>query len=166
MELLKSHCSSMSKKYWLMKSEPSEFSIKDLKSSKDQTAGWDGVRNYQARNFMMNDMSLEDEVLFYHSNCDEIGVVGVAKVVSAAYPDSSAWDKKSKYYDPKSSKENPRWFRVDIKWVKDFSRTVTLQEIKDTESLSEMKVVQRGQRLSIQPVNASEFSTVCELGGI
>lgn len=154
----------MSKRYWLMKSEPSTFSLEDLKNEKDSTEHWDGVRNYQARNFMRDDMKLGDEVLFYHSNCSVPGVVGLAEVVKEGYPDHTAWDEKSKYFDPKSTEENPRWFMVDVKWKEAFNDTVSLKELKERSDLKDMKVVQKGQRLSIQPVTEEEFRIVCEMG--
>ncbi len=138
----------MPKKYWLMKSEPNEFSFDDLKVEPDSTAHWDGVRNYQARNFMRNEMKKGDLVLFYHSNCDPPGVVGIAEVVKEAYPDHTAWDPKDKHFDPKTTKDNPVWFMVEVKWKKAFKRFVSLHELKETRELKDMKVVQRGQRLS------------------
>jgi predicted RNA-binding protein with PUA-like domain len=128
-----------------MKSEPTSFSFEDLKKSENKTTHWDGVRNYQARNFMMKDMKIGDEVLFYHSNCDVPGVVGLAYVSSEPYPDFTAFDKNSKYYDPKSTPEKPRWFMVDITWKADFKRIVSLKEIKSIPELSSMKLVQKGQ---------------------
>ncbi|MFV1997562.1 MAG: EVE domain-containing protein, partial [Acidiferrobacterales bacterium] len=101
--------------YWLMKSEPGEFSINDLESMPDQTEHWDGVRNYQARNFMRDDMKIGDQVFFYHSNCDDVGIVGIAEVVKEGYPDFTAWDKNDSHYDPKTDPDNPRWIMVDIK---------------------------------------------------
>jgi len=150
--------------YWLIKSEPSAFSIDDLESSEDATTSWDGIRNYQARNFMRDDMKIGDKLLFYHSNCKEIGVVGVAEVVSEPYPDHTAWDESEKYYDPKSTKDNPRWIMVDVRLAEKFKRVVTLKEIKNDSRLSEMKLVQKGVRLSIQPVTESEFLIIKELG--
>jgi len=117
-------------KYWLMKSEPEVFSIDELAKSKNQTTFWDGVRNYQARNFMRDEMKIGDKVIFYHSNTEPPAAVGICEVVKEAYPDFTAFDPKSKYYDPKSKKENPTWFMVDIKLVKKFDRPVSLEEIK------------------------------------
>lgn len=150
--------------YWLMKTEPTAFSFDDLKNSENKTTHWDGVRNYQARNFMMKDMKIGDEVLFYHSNCKVPGVVGLAYVSSEAYPDFTAWDENSKYYDPKSTPDKPRWFMVDITWKADFKRIVSLQEIKSIPELSSMKLVQKGQRLSIQPVTKEEYDIIVKLG--
>ena len=149
--------------YWLMKSEPETFSIEDLSSLPKQTTGWDGVRNYQARNFMRDKMKQGDKVLFYHSSCKVPGVVGTAEVVKEGYPDDTAWDKKSKYYDPKSTPDSPRWYRVDIQLREVFPQAVTLNQIKATPELQDMKVVQKGQRLSIQPVTRQEFECVCKL---
>ncbi len=150
--------------YWLMKSEPTSFSFDDLKNSKNKTTHWDGVRNYQARNFMMKDMKIGDQILFYHSNCETPAVVGVAYVSSEAYPDFTAFDENSKYYDSKSSPEKPRWYMVDITWKSDFKRSVSLKEIKSIPELSSMKLVQKGQRLSVQPVTKEEFEIIVQLG--
>lgn len=154
----------MAKKYWLMKSEPDVFSFDDLKAAPNSTTHWDGVRNYQARNLMRDEMKIGDPVLYYHSSCDVPGVVGVAEVVKEAYPDPTQWDPKSHYYDEKSTPENPRWFMVDIKWKEPFRRTITLEEMKNMPELAEMKVVQRGQRLSVQPVEKQHFDRVVALG--
>ena len=158
----------MARKYWLMKSEPYAFSFEDLKNCPKKTEHWDGIRNYQARNFMRDDMQKGDLVLFYHSNAgSETGVVGLAEIVSKeAYPDHTAWDKKSKYYDEKSTPENPRWLMVDVKYKKGFKNPVTLKELKAQKSLADMRVVQRGQRLSIQPVEKKHFDRVCKMGGV
>ena len=150
-------------KHWLMKSEPSVFSFENLKTSPGRREPWDGVRNYQARNFMMKEMAVGDKVLFYHSNCKDIGVAGLAKVASEAYPDPTQFDRKSDYYDPKSSKDNPRWFLVDIVWFKDIKRLLSLSEIKKAKGLENMLLVQKGQRLSIQPVTRDEFDTILRL---
>lgn len=151
-------------KYWLMKSEPDVFSIDDLKQKK--TTMWDGVRNYQARNFMMKDMEKGDQVLFYHSNTKPPGVAGLATVSKEAQPDVTAFDKNSEYYDSKSTEEKPRWFCVEVKYSKKFNKYVSLADIKERKSLSEMKVVQKGMRLSIQPVTKKEFETLCKMGGL
>lgn len=152
-------------RFWLMKSEPSVFSFDDLKASPRSTASWDGVRNYQARNFMRDDMRAGDLVLFYHSNCEEPGVVGIAEVTREAYPDHTSWDASSEYFDPKSDPDTPRWFMVDVTWKKAFSRTVTLREMRDVPELRNMKILQRRNRLSITPVSPEEFDTICTLGG-
>lgn len=151
-------------KYWLMKSEPYVFSIDDLKEKK--TTMWDGVRNYQARNFMMNDMEKGDQVLFYHSNSKPPGVAGLATVSKKAQPDITAFDKESEYYDAKSTKEKPRWFCVEVKFNKKFKNYVSLEAIKEKKTLSDMKVVQKGMRLSIQPVTKKEFDQICKMGGL
>lgn len=154
----------MSIKYWLMKSEPSTFSINDLRNKPNQTDYWDGVRNYQARNYMRDEMKLGDEVLFYHSNCKEPGVVGLAVVSKEGFPDHTSWDPDSKYFDPKSTPDTPRWFMVELTWKEEFRKTVTLKELKEVPELSNMKVIQKGQRLSIQPVTEEEFKIVCQMG--
>lgn len=150
------------KKYWLMKSEPDVFGIDDLAGVDSEP--WDGVRNYQARNYMRDDMRVGDMVLFYHSNSKPSGVAGVARVCREAYPDHTAWDGKSKYFDPKCDPENPRWFMVDVEFVERFPSVVSLQELKTIEGLEEMLVIRRGMRLSIQPVTSEEFRVVVKLG--
>lgn len=152
----------MPKKYWLMKSEPDVFSIDDLKKVKKEP--WDGVRNYQARNFMRDDMSVGDLVLFYHSNAKPPGVVGVAEVCSPGYPDPTAFDKKSKYYDPKSDPDSPRWILVDVKYKKHFKKMVTLEDLKNEKKLSKLRVIQKGSRLSITPVTKEEFDHINKMG--
>jgi predicted RNA-binding protein with PUA-like domain len=147
-----------------MKSEPDEFSFDQLK--KDKTTLWSGVRNYQARNFMMKEMTKGDQILFYHSNTKPPGVAGLATVSKEAVPDPTAFDKKSEYFDEKSDKENPRWFCVEVKYKKPFKKYVSLDDIKATKSLKDMKVVQRGMRLSIQPVTKKEFEQICSMGGL
>lgn len=154
-------------RYWLMKSEPDTFSLDDLKSRPGKREPWDGIRNYQARNFMRDDMKKGDQVLFYHSNCKEPGVVGLAEIASNhAYPDPTQFDSKSNYFDPKSTKENPRWLLVDLKYKSTFKQVVTLSQIKEDPKLQDMLVVRKGQRLSIQPVEEADFEHVCELGGV
>lgn len=153
-------------RYWLFKSEPDVFSFDDLKSAPNSTTHWDGVRNYQARNMLRDEIKAGDLVLFYHSSCEEVGVVGVAEVVKGGYPDHAAFDSDSKYFDPKSTSAEPRWFMVDIKWKQEFKHKVTLTELKSTPELSTMKLVQRGQRLSVQPVETSHFKKVCVMGGV
>lgn len=145
-------------RYWLMKSEPDVFSIDDLKAKKNSF--WDGVRNYQARNFMMKDMSIGDMVLFYHSNASPPGIVGIARVCEKAKPDPTACDKKSEYYDPKSTPSNPRWFGVTVEFVKKWNHLLSLDEIKKNKSLQTMLVIKKGQRLSIQPVTKLEYDTI------
>lgn len=157
----------MDKRYWMMKSEPDVFSFADLRSRPKKTEPWNGVRNYQARNYMRDSMRKGDLVLFYHSNAgEESGVVGLAEIASqAAYPDPTQWDSASEYFDAKSPKDNPRWLMVDVKWKADFKRLVSLQEMKGDTALDGMLVVKRGQRLSIQPVDKEHFERVCSLGG-
>ena len=151
----------MAKKYWLMKSEPDVYSIDHLK--KDKTTLWDGIRNYQARNFMMKDMEVGDEVLFYHSNAKPPGVAGLAKVSKKAQPDPTQFNKKSKYYDAKSSKDDPRWHCVEVKFVKKFKEEISLDDIKNSKKLQDMQVIKKGQRLSIQPVEAKDFKELLKM---
>jgi predicted RNA-binding protein with PUA-like domain len=154
----------MAKKYWLMKTEPDVFSIRDLQREPKKTAHWDGVRNYQARNIMRDQMQVGDGVLFYHSRIDP-SVVGTAKVVRAGYPDHTAWDPKSRYYDPKSTPEKPIWYMVDVQFEKEFPRPVPLAELRKVRGLEKMALLKRGMRLSVQPVTAEEFRIVVKLGG-
>jgi len=151
----------MVKKYWLVKSEPGAYSIDDL--VKDKKTHWDGVRNYQARNFMRDDMKKGDQVLFYHSNAEPTAVVGVCEVIKEGYPDFTAFDPENKHYDPKSKKDNPAWIMVDIKLIKKFKRAVTLQEIKENVKLQDMRLVQRGNRLSVMPIEEKEFKEILRL---
>jgi predicted RNA-binding protein with PUA-like domain len=148
--------------YWLMKSEPADVSVDDLAAMPKQTVAWYGVRNYQARNFMRDEMKAGDGVLFYHSSCPEPGIVGIAEVASNAYPDATQFDKKSKYFDAKSTREEPRWMNVDVKLVKK-TRLLSLDEMRATPSLATMRVLQRGNRLSITPVSAAEWRTISKL---
>jgi predicted RNA-binding protein with PUA-like domain len=150
--------------YWLMKSEPDVFSFQDLKSRPKKTEPWNGVRNYQARNFMRDDMQEGDLILFYHSSCDVPGVYGIAKVGSKPYPDSTQFDKKSEYYDPKATVENPRWFLVDVTFAKDLKHHVSLEELKKCDELKDMRLMQKGNRLSILPVAPEEFEFIVGLG--
>jgi predicted RNA-binding protein with PUA-like domain len=146
---------------WLMKSEPDVYSFDDLKNAPGKKTHWEGVRNYQARNFMRDDMRKGDIVLFYHSNCKEPGIVGLAEIASkAAYPDPAQFDPESNYHDPKSDPENPRWLVVDVRYKKSVKRPVTLKDIKAHPELSNMKVAQRGMRLSIQPVKAKHYKII------
>jgi len=149
--------------YWLMKSEPSTFGILDLKNCKKQTDSWDGIRNYQARNFMRDDMKNGDLVFFYHSSCDEPGIVGTMEVVKEAYPDHTALDKKSPYYDEKASEENPRWMMVDVKLKEVYTETITLKSLKAMKQLDSMRLLQKGNRLSIMPVTEQEWKTIVQL---
>jgi predicted RNA-binding protein with PUA-like domain len=147
--------------YWLFKSEPSTFSIDDLSLCTNKTEHWDGVRNYQARNFM-KDMKKSDLGFFYHSSCKVPGVAGVVKVTKEAYPDHTSWNKKSPYYDEKSSKDNPRWFMVDVKLVKKFKTLITLEELKSYSTLKDFKLLQKGNRLSILPVTKKQWDFILE----
>ena len=146
--------------YWLFKSEPSTFSIDDLAKRTKQTEHWDGVRNYQVRNMLRDDIKVGDLVFFYHSNCDVPGIVGIAKVVKAGYPDFTAWDPESPYYDPKSTREHPRWFMVDVQFVKKLPQIITLSDIKRHPVLQDMLVARRGNRLSITPVTEEEWRVI------
>ncbi len=150
----------MAKKYWLFKSEPESFSIDDLASSPNQTTSWEGVRNYRARNILRDEVKLGDEVFFHHSSTDPVGIVGVCVVVRQGYPDVSASNPRSEYFDPKHSKEEPRWFRVDVKLARKFNHIIPLSVLKVTPGLEEMMVTQRGARLSIQPVTVDEWRIV------
>ncbi|MFQ5508875.1 MAG: EVE domain-containing protein [Leptospirillia bacterium] len=153
----------MSRRYWLMKSEPDAYSIDDLAAEPDGTGHWDGVRNYQARNLMRDEMKVGDQVLFYHSNTKPPGVVGIAEIAREGYPDHTAFDPAEHYYDPKSDPDNPRWFMVDVRFIRKFPRKVSLDELKVTPGLEAMKVIQRGQRLSVQPVTRNEWDIIVQL---
>lgn len=152
-------------RYWLMKSEPGEFSISDLASRPDQTEPWDGVRNYQARNFMRDEMKKGDMVLFYHSNTKPPGVVGTACVVREGYPDFTAWDPRSAHPDPKSTPESPIWFMVDIRLATIFSAPVPLPLLREQTELSEMLLLRKGNRLSVLPVTKEEYAHILHLAG-
>ena len=147
--------------YWLMKSEPDAFSIDDLE--RDGRDMWDGIRNYQARNMMRDEMRVGDKVFFYHSNCKEPRIVGVMKVASKPYPDPTQFDPESKYYDPKSSEEEPRWMLVDVEFVRKLSRTITLAELKAHPGLDGMILLRRGNRLSIMPVDKAHWALILDL---
>jgi len=146
-------------KYWLMKSEPDECSIDDVLAAPGRTTPWSGVRNYQARNFMLKDMKVGDGVLFYHSSCPEPGIAGLAEVASAAYPDASQFDAKSDYYDPASKRDAPRWFNVDVRALKK-TRLVSLPELKKQKQLKKMVTLRPGNRLSITPVTEAEWKHI------
>ena len=146
-------------RYWLMKSEPGDVSIDDLASFPDQTVAWYGVRNYQARNFMRDQMAVGDGVLFYHSNCKIPGIAGIAKVSSVAYPDATQFDKKNKYFDEKATQETPRWFNVDVQLVQKIA-LISLDEMRQYEALENMRTLQRGNRLSITPVDPTEWKFI------
>jgi predicted RNA-binding protein with PUA-like domain len=149
--------------YWLMKSEPSVFGIDDLKAKPQRTSFWDGVRNYQARNFMRDGMKKGDKVFFYHSSCPEPGIVGIATIAREAYPDATAFDKKSPYYDPKSIPDKPIWIGVDVKFVKQFKRVISLEELKQEPRLDGFTLLRRGNRLSVMPVSEEHWNVVLGL---
>lgn len=148
--------------YWLFKSEPDAYSIDDLKNETDSIGRWDGIRNYQARNMLRDDIKVGDQVLFYHSSCKDVGVAGTAIVVSEPYPDPLQFDPESKYYDPKSQQDNPRWVCLDIQYQKTSKRFLPLKEIKQNSELENMVLVNRS-RLSIQPVTDFEWQTIMKL---
>lgn len=148
--------------YWLMKSEPNAFSIDDLKNRPDQTEPWDGVRNYQARNFMRDQMKAGDQVFFYHSSCEEPGIVGIMEVVRQSYPDPTAFDPQSKYFDPKSDPNKPRWFLVDVRYLRHTRRIIPLAELKEHEALKNMALVRKGNRLSIMPVTKEQWEAILQ----
>jgi predicted RNA-binding protein with PUA-like domain len=144
--------------YWLMKSEPDVFGIDDLKRVKVEP--WDGVRNYQARNMMRDQMRKGDLVFFYHSNCEIPGIVGIMSIAREGYPDHTAWDPESKYHDPKSSPDNPRWFMVDVRYKRKLKRTIPLTALKEHPGLSDMALVRKGNRLSVMPVGPREWELI------
>jgi predicted RNA-binding protein with PUA-like domain len=162
----KTTATSKSARFWLFKSEPSEFSIDDLQQAKNQTTHWDGVRNYQARNLLRDEIKVGDRVLFYHSSTDPNAIVGVARVVREGYPDHTALDPKNPHYDPKASAHDPRWFMVDIQLERIFERPVTLAELRQVAALKEMELLRRGSRLSVQPVRATEFQRILKMAGL
>jgi len=149
-------------RYWLMKSEPDEFSIDDLAKAPKQTTPWFGVRNYQARNFMRDEMRVGDRAFFYHSSCPEPGIAGIVEISKLAYPDATQFDPKSEYYDPKSTREAPRWVNVDVKLVKK-TRLVGVPELRATRGLEDMVTLRRGNRLSITPLTAAEWKIIEKL---
>lgn len=149
--------------YWLMKSEPDTFGIQHLMARPQQTEPWDGVRNYQARNMMRDDMSVGDLAFFYHSNCSEPGIVGIVEIVKAGYPDITAMNPDSPYFDPKATVDNPRWYRVDVKFQRQLTHTITLQAMKQHLALNGMAVLARGSRLSITPVSAVHWKYILSL---
>jgi len=150
-------------RYWLMKTEPSEFGIDDFANCPDQTEPWDGVRNYQARNMMRDEMKRGDGVFIYHSNCDEPGVVGTARIAREGYPDPTAFDPADKHHDPKSDPDHPRWYLVDVKFERKLRRTITLAELKAQAALGGMALVRRGNRLSVMPVSTEEWDHILSL---
>ena len=149
--------------YWLIKSEPGEFSIDDLAACSGQTEPWGGVRNYQARNMLRDQMRSGDQVFFYHSNTSSPGIVGIAEVVREGYPDDTAFDPDDKHYDPKSDLSNPRWYQVDIKLVRKLERSITLSELKASEQLDGLPLLRRGNRLSVMQVTRMQWKTILKL---
>ncbi|HEY2728660.1 MAG TPA: EVE domain-containing protein [Polyangia bacterium] len=150
-------------RYWLMKSEPSVFSIDDLARAPKRTTSWDGVRNYQARN-LLREAAVGDGVIFYHSSADPPAAAGTATIARAAYPDATQFDPKSDYYDEGSTKDEPRWFVVDLKFEQKFARAVPLAELRANPALADMVLLRKGSRLSVQPVTAAEWKAVCKVG--
>lgn len=148
-------------RYWLMKSEPGDVSIDDLAAMPNQTVDWYGVRNYQARNFMRDQMTVGDGVLFYHSNCEVPGIAGICEVSSLAYPDRLQFIAGHKYFDPKATPETPRWFNVDVKLVRK-TRLLSLKEMRETPELADLRILQRGNRLSITPVDPSDWAWIMQ----
>jgi len=151
------------KNYWLMKSEPLVFSIEDLEKAPKKTTCWDGVRNYQARNYMRDSMKIGDMVFFYHSNADPAGIAGVAEIVKEGYPDSTAFDPKDVHYDEKSNPKNPTWIMVDVRHVETFKSILPLEELRKSSALQDMVLLQKGSRLSVQPVTADQWKAVLKL---
>ncbi len=147
-----------------MKTEPDVFSIDDLQNCPEQSTCWDGVRNYQARNFMRDDMQLGDKVLVYHSNAQPSSVVGIARISRTSYPDHTAWDPKDAHFDPKTDPQNPRWMMVDIQFVSKFSVPLSLAQLREVKGLEQMELLRKGSRLSVQPVRPEEFVIIEKLG--
>ncbi len=152
------------RRFWLIKSEPAVFSFDDLWAAPGRTTGWDGVRNYQARNFMRDDMRVGDGVLFYHSNGEPAAVAGLAEVAGAAYPDPTAFDAGHAHFDPKSRPESPTWMMVDVRAVERFARPLSLAELRAIPELAGMELLRKGSRLSVQPVRPAEWAAVCAAG--
>ncbi|HEY6905819.1 MAG TPA: EVE domain-containing protein [Ignavibacteriaceae bacterium] len=155
----------MAKNFWLIKTDPEDFSIDDLKKLKNKTTYWNGVRNYQARNFMRDEMKKGDAVLFYHSNTEPNAVVAICEVDKGGYPDNTQFDPDDVHFDPAAKKDAPIWFMVDIKFLKEFKKPVTLEELKKNPKLKKMRLVQKGTRLSVMPVTSDEFDEVVRMGG-
>lgn len=149
--------------YWLIKSEPEEFSIDDLRACPRGTEHWDGVRNYQARNYMRDEMKKGDQVFFYHSNCKEPGIVGIARVAREAYPDHTAFDPEDPHYDAKSDPQNPTWCMVDVKFVRTLRRNITLTELKADPALEGLALVRKGNRLSVMPVGEDHWKHILDM---
>jgi predicted RNA-binding protein with PUA-like domain len=153
----------MARRYWLMKSEPNVFSINDLKNAKGRTTCWDGVRNYQARNFLRDEIKVGDGVFYYHSSVEPVGIAGEAVVVKGGYPDYTAFDPDDVHYDPKSDPSRPTWYMIDVKFVRACKEVITLDRLREIPSLKKMKVLQRGMRLSVQPVIPKEWEVIMRL---
>ena len=150
-------------KYWLFKSEPETFGIDALRACRNSTEHWDGVRNYQARNMLRDEVKKGDQVLFYHSNCTPPGIVGIATVVKDGYPDFTAWDPRSDHFDPKTNPDKPQWYMVDVKFTEKFPRMLSLEELKTNPSLHNMQILRRGNRLSITPVTNAEWKSILKM---
>jgi predicted RNA-binding protein with PUA-like domain len=149
--------------YWLMKSEPYTFSIDDLINHPTQTTSWEGVRNYQARNMLRDQMKVGDLALFYHSSTDIPGIVGIVEITKSGYPDTSAWDPHSEYYDDKSTKEHPRWYAVDVRFISKFPHLISLAKLKNTAELANMTLLKKGNRLSVMAVSPKEWKIINNL---
>lgn len=150
-------------RYWLLKTEPQTFGIDNLIAMPDQITPWEGVRNFQARNFLRDEMKIGDQAFFYHSSCKVPGIVGVVEVVTDGYPDSTALNPESQYYDVKSTQERPIWFRVDVKFIKKFKHIISIKELRDNPALSQMILLQKGNRLSVMPVSKKDWTQICQM---
>ncbi len=150
----------MKKNYWIIKTEPDVFSIKDLQSRPNQTSTWEGVRNYQARNYIKNEIKIGDICFFYHSSCPIPGIVGEVQVSKESYVDPTAFEKKSEYFDPKSTKENPRWFMFDVTFIEEYPQMITLNDLKNIPEISHIKILQKGNRLSITPISLMDYKLI------
>ena len=153
-------------RYWLVKSEPDVFSFADLQAAPKKTTHWDGVRNYQARNTLRDEMKQGDRCFYYHSNAEPSGIAGICEVVREGYPDHTAFDKKDPHHDPKSKADAPTWYMVDVKAVKPFPRLISLGELREVAALKGMVLLQKGSRLSVQPVTKKEWETICAMAGV
>ncbi len=153
-------------RYWLVKSEPDVFSFADLQAAPKKTTCWDGVRNYQARNTLRDEMKQGDRCFYYHSNAEPSGIAGICEVVREGYPDHTAFDKKDPHHDPKSKADAPTWYMVDVKAVKPFPRLIALGELREVAALKGMVLLQKGSRLSVQPVTKKEWETICAMAGV
>ncbi|MDQ8152887.1 MAG: EVE domain-containing protein [Gemmatimonadota bacterium] len=153
-------------RYWLVKSEPDVFSFADLQAAPKKTTHWDGVRNYQARNTLRDEMKQGDRCFYYHSNAEPSGIAGICEVVREGYPDHTAFDKKDPHHDPKSKADAPTWYMVDVKAVKPFPRLIALGELREVAALKGMVLLQKGSRLSVQPVTKKEWETICAMAGV